>query len=108
MLCAHTVRKVKPGQAKAFIEAFQPPIGEGPPQGWTRFFALQGQGDPDTVVTFGFFDGTREEMEASQVGHGYAERRAAAEDRFVDSVISNDVYDVVTHIKVAEGAASPA
>ena len=25
MICAHTVRKVKPGQAKAFIEAFRPP-----------------------------------------------------------------------------------
>ena len=79
MLCAHTVRKVKPGQGKAFIEAFRPPIEDGPPKGWVRFFALQGQGDPDTVVTFGFFDGTRDEMEASQDDHGYAERRRKAE-----------------------------
>jgi len=44
------------------------PSGEQvhPGSGWVRFFALQGQGDPDTVVTFGFFDGTREEMEGSQ------------------------------------------
>ena len=102
MLCAHTVRKVKPGQGKAFIEAFQPPIEEGPPKGWVRFFALQGQGDPDTVVTFGFFDGTRDEMQASQDDHGYAERRRQAEDEFVDQVISNDVYDVVVHLKPQE------
>lgn len=103
MICAHTVRKCKPGQAKAFIEAFTPPAeGGGPPAGWVRFFALQGQGDPDTVVTFGFFDGTREEMEASQVDHDYATRRRDAEQQYGDHVISNDVYDIVVHMKVAE------
>ena len=103
MICAHTVRKCKPGQAKAFIEAFTPAgEGGGPPPGWVRFFALQGQGDPDTVVTFGFFDGTREEMEASQVDHDYATRRRDAEQQYGDHVISNDVYDVVVHMKVAE------
>jgi heme-degrading monooxygenase HmoA len=103
MICAHTVRKVKPGQAKAFIEAFRPPEDAGgPPKGWVRFFALQGQGDPDTVVTFGFFDGTRDEMQASQDDHGYAERRREAEEQYVDQVISNDVYDVVVHMKVGE------
>jgi hypothetical protein len=104
MICAHTVRKVKPGQAEAFISEFTPP-GDGggaPPAGWVRFFALKGQNDPDTVVTFGFFDGTREEMDSSQIEHGYAERRRNAEEQYVDSVISNDVYDVVVHMKVGE------
>jgi hypothetical protein len=103
MICAHTVRKCKPGQAKAFIAAFQPPDdGGAPPPGWVRFFALQGQGDPDTVVTFGFFDGTRDEMESQQVDMGYADRRREAEGQYVDSVISNDVYDVVVHMKPQE------
>ena len=102
MICAHTVRKVKPGQGRAFIDAFRPPEEDGPPKGWVRFFALQGQGDPDTVVTFGFFDGTRDEMEASQVDHDYATRRREAEEQFVDQVISNDVYDVVVHLKPQE------
>jgi heme-degrading monooxygenase HmoA len=103
MICAHTVRKCKPGQAKAFIEAFRPPdAGGAPPPGWRRFFALQGQGDPDMVVTFGFFEGTRDEMEAQQADMGYADRRREAEEQFVDSVISNDVYDVVVHLKPQE------
>jgi heme-degrading monooxygenase HmoA len=103
MICAHTVRKVKPGQADAFIAEFSP-SGDGgaPPAGWVRFFALKGQGDPDTVVTFGFFDGSRDEMETSQGDHGYAERRRNAEEQYVDSVISNDVYDVVVHMKPQE------
>lgn len=109
MICAHTVRKVKPGQAKAFVEAFTP-SGEqvSPGSGWVRFFALQGQGDPDTVVTFGFFDGTREQMEASQRDQGFGEHRRQAEEQFVDHVISNDVYDVLVHMKVDEGAAATA
>jgi len=103
MICAHAVRKVKPGQAKAFIEAFTPTADQASPDsGWVRFFALQGQGDPDTVVTFGFFEGTREEMEASQSGQGFEEHRRKAEEGLVDQVISNDVYDVVVHMKVRE------
>jgi heme-degrading monooxygenase HmoA len=103
MICAHTVRKVKPGQAQAFINEFRPPDdGGAPPPGWVRFFALQGQGDPDTVVTFGFFDGTRDEMESQQSDMGYAERRRNAEEQYVDQVISNDVYDVVVHMKPQE------
>jgi heme-degrading monooxygenase HmoA len=107
MICAHTVRKCKPGQAKAFIDAFRPPDeGGAPPPGWRRFFALQGQGDPDTVVTFGFFEGTRDEMEAQQADMGYADRRREAEERYVDEVISNDVYDVVVHMKVPEATSA--
>ena len=103
MICAHTVRKVKPGQARAFIDAFTPTDEQVPPDSkWVRFFALQGQGDPDTVVTFGFFDGTRDEMEASQSGQGFEDHRRNAEEQFVDQVISNDVYDVVVHKKVGE------
>jgi heme-degrading monooxygenase HmoA len=100
MICAHTVRKVKPGQAEAFIAAFTPPDdGGAPPAGWVRFFALKGQGDPDTVVTFGLFEGTREEMESQQGDMGFAERRRDAEERYVDQVISNDVYDIVVDMK---------
>ena len=103
MICAHTVRKVKPGQAKAFIEAFTPSGDQvAPDSGWVRFFALQGQGDPDTVVTFGFFEGTRDEMESQQAGQSFDEHRRKAEEQYVDSVISNDVYDVVVHMKVGE------
>jgi hypothetical protein len=101
MICAHTVRKVKPGQAQAFIDEFRPPE-DAQMDRWVRFFALQGQGDPDTVVTFGFFEGTRDEMESQQADMGYAERRRNAEEQYVDQVISNDVYDVLVHMKIGE------
>ena len=90
MLCALTVRQLKPGTYEEFMEAFRPSSGEGPPAGWKGFTALR---DGDRVVTFGMFDGTREEMESSQDDHGYAERRAKA-DAYVDSVLVNGVFDV--------------
>ena len=50
------------------------------------------------VVTFGFFDGSLEELERSQDAQGYDERRAAAEE-FVDDVLVNGVFDVVVDMK---------
>ena len=105
MICAHTVRKVKPGMAKQFLDGFTPPMEEEAPPGWVRFNALRGIEDPDTVVTFGFFDGTKEEMEAQQAQMGYSERRAQAEE-YIDEVISNGVFDVV--VEMIPGAASRA
>jgi hypothetical protein len=93
MLCALTVRRLKPGSYGDFMDAFGPPDGAVPP-GWTRFHALRSLSNPDEVVTFGFFDGTIEELEASQRDHGYEERRGSARE-FVEEVIVNGVYDIV-------------
>jgi hypothetical protein len=44
-------------------------------------------------VTFGFFDGTLEELERSQAAGDYEDRRAAIEP-YVDDVIANGIYEV--------------
>jgi hypothetical protein len=97
MLCAHTVRKLKPGTFEQFAEAFRPGEGDAPPAGWVRFNMLRGVADEDVVVTFGFFDGTLEELESSQVGHGYRDRLDAAAP-YVESVMLNGVYEVVVDL----------
>lgn len=103
MLCAHTVRKLRPGTFEQFAEAFRPDEGTTPP-GWVRFDMLRGQRDPDQVITFGFFDGTLEQLEASQVEHGYGDRVAAAEP-FVEQVLLNGVYEIVVDYKVESATA---
>src|SRR5215813_11639008 len=91
MLCAHTVRRLKPGTFDQFREAFRPPSEDQPP-GWVRFYMLRG---PDEeVVSFGFFDGSPEELERSQRNADYYSRREAIEP-FVEAVIANGVYEVV-------------
>ena len=56
--------------------------------------------DKNRVVTFGFFDGTLEELEQSQADEGYEERRAAVDD-LVDEVVVNGVFDVVRDMSLA-------
>jgi heme-degrading monooxygenase HmoA len=94
MLCALTVRRLKPGAMEDFKQAFVPPEDMEPPPGWKRFVALRGVEDENEVITFGFFDGTLEEMRANQDENEYGERRQAAEE-FVESVGTDGVFEVV-------------
>ena len=98
MLCAHTVRRLHEGRFDDFQAAFTP-SGDDAPPGWVRFVMLKPRtGDPNHVVTFGFFDGTLEELEASQRDHGYEDVRAAT-DPFVAELLVNGVYDVVVDLR---------
>ncbi len=101
MLCAHTVRRLKPGTFDQFRDTFMPSADEAPP-GWVRFHTLRGLADPDEVVTFGFFDGTLEELEAGQAASDFEERRAAIAE-YVDAVIANGIYDVTVSLELAAG-----
>jgi hypothetical protein len=92
MLCALTVRKLNPGALEDFKEAFIP---RDAPQGWRHFYALQNVDDEDEVITFGFFDGTPEELRAShsESAGDYEDRRRAAR-QLIESVGANGVYEV--------------
>lgn len=96
MLCALTVRNLKPGTIEQFKQAFIPDDMAEVPAGWKRFYALQNVSDENQVITFGFFDGTLEELRASQQESSseYEERRAAA-DEYVESVGADGVFEVV-------------
>jgi len=97
MLCAHTVRRLKPGTYDQFRDAFMP-SAEDAPAGWVRFHMLRGLANPDEVVTFGFFDGTLEELEGSQDASDFEERRAAIGE-LVEEVVINGVYDVAVSLE---------
>jgi hypothetical protein len=94
MLCALTVRKLKPGTMEDFKRAFVPSEDMEPPAGWKRFYALRGVSDENEIITFGFFDGSLEEMRANKEDNDYDERRAATEE-FVESVGTDGVFEVV-------------
>jgi hypothetical protein len=89
MLCALTVRKLTPGALEDFLKAFIPATA---PPGWTRFYALRNVDDEDEVISFGFFDGTPEELRANhQQNAGDYEDRGRAADELVKSVGANGV-----------------
>lgn len=99
MLCALTVRKLKPGAFEDFKQAFMPPEDAEPPAGWKRFYALRSVRDENEIITFGFFDGTLEEMMANKADNDYDERRAAAE-QYVESVGADGVFEIVDERQV--------
>jgi heme-degrading monooxygenase HmoA len=95
MLCALTVRKLKPGSMEDFKQAFMPDDDmSNVPAGWKQFYALRNVNDENEVITFGLFDGTLEELRAGQEGGEYDQRRSAA-DEYVESVGADGVYEVV-------------
>lgn len=95
MLCALTVRKLRPGSIEEFRKAFIPDDDTEVPAGWKRFYALQNVGDENEVITFGFFDGTLEELRAGQQNSSDYDQRRAAADEFVESVGADGVFEVV-------------
>ena len=96
MLCALTVRNLKPGTMEQFKQAFIPDDTTDVPAGWKHFYALQNVGDENQVITFGFFDGTLEELRASQQeGSSEYEARRAAADELVESVGADGIFEVV-------------
>lgn len=96
MFCALTVRKLKPGTMEDFKRAFMPDEMTNVPAGWKQFYALRNVNDENEVITFGFFDGTLEELRAGQqAGNSEYETRRAAADEFVESVGADGVFEVV-------------
>ncbi|MDP2709898.1 MAG: hypothetical protein Q8O56_01645 [Solirubrobacteraceae bacterium] len=97
MLCALTVRRLKPGTFEAFRAAFMRYVGDEAPEGWKQFAMVRGTSDPDEVVCFGFFDGTAEELRASSASLGRAEQLAEIAAS-VDAVVVDDLFEVVEQL----------
>ena len=66
MICALTVRTLQAGTFDDFRQAFMSALdSDNPPEGWVRFNMVRNVDNPDEVVTFGFFDGTVDELRAT-------------------------------------------
>ena len=104
MLCALTVRKLKPGTFEDFRTAFMGLANpDNIPAGWVRFNMIRSTEDPDEVVCFGFFDGTLEELRASGQ-EGYSEQQSAIAP-YVESVGADAIYEIVEDYSRSSSAA---
>jgi hypothetical protein len=92
MLCALSVRKLKPGAYDAFRAAWEP--DEFPPP-LQRAYHLRDLDDPDVVISFGFLDAGPADIAAYRADVADVEsRRQAAMATHVDEVIVDGFYDV--------------
>jgi hypothetical protein len=91
MLCALTVRRLKPGALEDFRKAWE--MGSMPP-GWKGAYTVRNLEDENEVVSFGFFDGSIEDLRRSQQEFDYAGQRAQV-DEFVESTGTDGIFEVV-------------
>jgi hypothetical protein len=105
MICALTLRTLRPGTFEDFRAAFMGGlIPESPPPGWVRFDMVRNTDDPDEVICFGFFDGTADELRESAAQHGYREQMEAIEP-YVASVGADGLYEIVEEFVAPPAAA---
>lgn len=91
MLCALTVRRFKPDTFDDFKTLWES-VEE--PEGWTRSYTVRNVNDIDEIVSFGFFDGSLEQLRKSQHDFDYAGWRAKI-DALVDSTGTDGIFEVV-------------
>lgn len=95
MLCALTVRVLKPGTFEQFREAFMRHENtEDPPPGYVQFTMIRNAKNPDEVICFGLFDGTIDELRRTAAEQDYTGQLEAIEP-FVESVGADGLYEVV-------------
>lgn len=94
MICALTVRKLKPGTFEQFRDAFMAGFDDNPPEGFVRFDMLRNSEDPDEVIAFGFFEGDAEQLRAAAANAGYEEQLERIAP-FVESVGADGLYEIV-------------
>jgi hypothetical protein len=95
MICALTVRTLRPGTFEQFHEAFmQYEDLEDPPPGYVRFNMIRNAKNPDEVICFGIFDGTIDELRRTAAEQDYGKQLEAITP-FVKSVAADGLYEVV-------------
>jgi hypothetical protein len=95
MLCALTVRTLRPGTFDQFRHAFMRHENlDDPPAGYVRFNMIRNAERPDEVICFGLFDGTVAELRRTAAEQGYAQQLEAIAP-FVESVGADGLYEVV-------------
>lgn len=96
MICALTVRKLKPGTFDQFRQAFMESEPDAEMPSGAQFFMVRNTEDENEVICFGLFDGTREQLRSSGAYEGYDEQMQKIAP-FVDSVGADGMYEVVEH-----------
>jgi len=91
---ALTVRKLKPGSYDDWRKAWQP---DEWPEG-VRGYILRKIGDPDEVIAFGLWEGTREGLEAMRPDPAVESARQSRMAPFVESQFADGAYEVVDTI----------
>ena len=70
MICTFTARRLNTGAYDAFRAAWDPGTTGDELRGWTHIYHARDVADPDVVISFGLFDGSRNELREAQARLG--------------------------------------
>lgn len=101
MICTLTARRIRAGAADDFRGAFEGSVEQMPEEAgkrWTRVYVCRDVTDENVILTFGFFDGTLEELREIQA---QADRDAmlARIAPHVADVLLDGSYEVLEEIE---------
>jgi hypothetical protein len=94
MLCALSVRRLKPGAYEDFRRAWEP---DQFPEGLTKAYHLRNLNDEDQIVSFGFYDGSPEDLERIRDEQNEKERQARMGE-FVESTEVDAMFEVIDEV----------
>lgn len=94
MLCALSVRKLKPGAYEDFRRAWEP---EEFPEGFTRAYHIRSTEDENQVVSFGFYEGTMEDLDAIRDRQKEQQRQERMAE-FIESTVIDGMFEVVDEV----------
>jgi heme-degrading monooxygenase HmoA len=99
MICTLTARRLTPGAYEEFRAAWDPAHADDEAlHGWTRIYHCRDLADPDVVLSFGLFDGTRDALREAQARLG---RNAQVDrvDPHVEQVLLDGSFEVVEQLE---------
>jgi hypothetical protein len=97
MLCALSQRRLVPGSFDEFRAAWKP---DRYPDGFVRIYHLRNATDENDVISFGLFDGTREQLADAVAATDEGDRQERMR-RCVESTSVDAVFEVAEEIDVA-------
>jgi heme-degrading monooxygenase HmoA len=97
MICTFTARRLKAGAYDAFRAAWDPRTSGDELRGWTQIYHARDVADPDVVISFGLFDGSRNELREAQARLGRQSQVGRVEEH-VQDVLLDGSYEVVEEL----------
>jgi hypothetical protein len=100
MICTLTARRINDGARDDFRAAFEGSAEDIPPEvnkRWKQVFICRDVADPEVMLTFGFFDGTLEELREVQARFD-RDAQVSRLEPYVADVLLDGSYEVLEEI----------